>query len=387
MQRDNSPDSSICVAEVARNSESRWPEFWQAPPHRFESELWRVPLHLWSELWRVPLQLWFGILLFGVSMLVPASLAAQDRITVVNPETGVRNQFQGQVLAWDRLNVTYVTGGRERQIPARRVARIDYPKSPGHEEAERFFEAGRFDQAAQALQNAMQNESRAWVVEAMRARRMQCAQATGDLNQALAGFLEIWRSNPQTRFFHLIPLAWQTGRRARGGLANELEKLLPRDDSVGGLIAASWLLMNDTSAARDRLKQLSISGDSRIAQLASAQLWRPQVIAADAAELRRWQIAIGRMPESLQAGPRYLTAVVQQRLQGDDQAVIAFMQIPVLYPEQYQLAGSALLHARQILVKLDRPDEAELVTRELLQSYGYSTAASRLQHPDEPQDQ
>ncbi len=329
-----------------------------------------------------------GLSVVAAGLLVVPPLSGQDRITVINPDTGVLSQFTGQVIAWDRERVTYVSGGREREIPARRVIGIDYPKSAGHQEADRFYQAGRFDQAALALENAMASESRPWVAEEMRARSLQCGMAAGDLNRALVEFLAIYRDNPQTRFFHLVPLAWEARERAPRGLAGELEKLLNDDDPVRSLLAASWLLMtNDPAPAIARLKQLAIAADARVAQLADAQLWRPRLIDADEAELRRWHLAIERMPEALQAGPRFLAAMVQQRLQGDTEAVIAFMQIPVLFPEHYQLAGSALGQAHQLLEKLGRTAEAELVARELFQSYGFSAAAGGMQNPVDPLNQ
>lgn len=321
-----------------------------------------------------------------LSVCNPPSGLAQDLITTVDPDSGQRNQFRGQVLAWDQQQLTYVTGGRERQIPSRRVAGVVYPRNPRHVEAERLFESGRFDQAALALENAAREESRPWVVEEMRARRLQCALAVGQLNVAIAEFLEILRASPQTRYFHLIPLAWNIRERVEGPLAGELQRLLQQEDQATALIAASWLLMTDDTAATDRLRQLAISEDSRIAMLANAQRWRPRVIAATADDLRGWQATIERMPEPLQAGPRYLSAVVQQRLQGDSAAVIALLQIPILFPEQYQLAGDSLLRASQLLQRLGREEESARVARELLDRYANSAAAQALQNPVETID-
>ena len=87
------------------------------------------------------------------------------------------------------------------------------------------------------------------------------------------------------------------------------------------------------------------------------------------------------MPESLQAGPRFLTAMVQKRIQGDARAVVALMQIAILFPEHYQLAGSALGQARELLIRLERHEEAAQVARELMQSWSFTRAAERLRDP------
>ena len=83
-----------------------------------------------------------AVLVALICLMCGSPVYGQDKITVINPDTGVHNQFPGQVIAWDRERITYVSGGRERQISARRVSTVDYPKSQAHLEADRFFLAG-----------------------------------------------------------------------------------------------------------------------------------------------------------------------------------------------------------------------------------------------------
>ena len=174
-----------------------------------------------------------------------------------------------------------------------------------------------------------------------------------------------------------MPLAWHTSQRANGALALEFRKWLEQDDPVRVLIGASWLLITDSVPATTRLRELQISGDSQIAQLAVAQLWREELITAGEAELRRWQTMIDRMPESIQAGPRFLVAVVEKRIAPGENSVIGLLQIPILFPEQYQVSGEALNEAYSLLKTLGRDDEAAIISRDLQQKFGFSAAALR----------
>ncbi len=315
---------------------------------------------------------------------VPAFLLrAQDLISVLDADGQVLHKYQGQVVRWNADRLTYIGNGRERDVLTERIASVEYPRTPAHEQADRFFDEGRFDQATLGYENAIPGESRAWVVEELRARRLRCAAALGDVAEEITGFLAIVQANDRTRFFHLIPLAWQASDRISGQLAGELERWLAIDDPVRGLIAASWLLSSDSEAAETRLKKLAIAGDSRVAQLADAQLWRPRLIVSGAEELRRWNLAINRMPEPIQAGPRYLAAMLKKRLRGDDQAAVALLQVPILFPQQYQLCGAALAEAHGLLQSLGRGEEAVRVARELDQKYGASRAAAAMGNPVE----
>lgn len=316
---------------------------------------------------------WIALLLAGDAAIT----SAQDFITTVDERTGAVSRFQGQVISWDSERMTYVTSGREREMSSRRVSRIDYPMSIEQQQADQYFASAQFDQASLACEQAIAKESRPWVVEEIRAQKLQCAAATGNVEQSVIEFFEIRKLSPKTRFLHLMPLAWHTGQRANGALALEFRKWLEQDDPVRGLIGASWLLITDPVPATNRLRELQNSSDSQIAQLAVTQLWREELITAGESDLRRWQTMIDRMPESIQAGPRFLKAVVQKRIAPGENSVIGLLQVPILFPEQYQVAGEALSEAYSLLKTLGRDDEAAIVARELQQKFGFSAAALR----------
>jgi len=319
-------------------------------------------------------------------------MAAQDTVTVKDPRTGKFSQFEAQVLEWDAERLLYMGNGKERSMPSTRVVDVSYPRTESQLEADRLFGEGKLLQAMQTYQNAIVDEPRPWVKNELQARQLQCALALNQQREAISLFLAIQQANPNTRFFHLIPISWDQ-TRLDGTLAANLTQWLSGSNEVRKLIAASWLQRQDEFNANAALKSLAQSGDSRIAHLATAQLWRSEIIAPNPAAIPRWEAALNRMPENFQAGPRFLIAAAKRRVnQGSDrnafnEVLVGMLQVPILFPTDYQVAAAALLEAHKMLITQDRPDEAALVLAELTRNYPLSNAAMSLETRVENLDQ
>jgi hypothetical protein len=307
-------------------------------------------------------------------------LDAQDQITVRDPRTGKTSRFEARVMAWDASRLVYSGNGRESSLPASRVVDVVYARTAAQSEADEQFQAGRFLQAWQAYENAIADEPREWVKVEIMARQLRCAAALGRQRDALRSFFAIQQATPRSRYFHLIPLAWDRSR-PDAALAGLYRTWLDSQDELQRLLAGSWMLLVDESAATAALRPLSQSADARVAHLATAQLWRPRTVAADENEIQRWETAVSRMPEPLQAGPRFLVALARKPpgQESDparfDRTVVALLQIPILFPEQYQLCGTALREATGMLAAAGREEEAAIVRSELRRDYAFSAAA------------
>ena len=120
-----------------------------------------------------------------------------------------------------------------------------------------------------------------------------------------------------------------------------------------------------------------VQADGAVAQLASAQAWRTEVVTADASKVAAWRDAIGRMPESLRAGPYYVLGRALARLSKWDQAALAMLRALILDPRQRQLAAHALLDAGGVLQKADRPKQAARLYRELIKDHPNSRSRGR----------
>ncbi|MDG2012725.1 MAG: hypothetical protein P8J33_04430 [Pirellulaceae bacterium] len=319
-------------------------------------------------------------------------MAAQDRVTVKDPRTGKNTQFDALVLDWDAERLLYKGNDRERTMPSSRVVDVAYPRTPKHLEADQQREMGQFLQAWQSYKNALSEEPRGWVKVELLAGQLKCALALNRQRDALAAFFAIQQATPKSRYFHLLPLPWyQT--RVDGAMVSTYRDWLSEQNEIRRLIAASWLLKSDEAVALQTLKTLAQSDDARIAHLATAQAWRSQMVATTTAELLRWQAALRRMPTNFQAGPRFLIALAKRRAnrQGTaeefNQALVSMLQVPILFPEDYQIAGAALLEAHEMLVTAGRDQEASIVLAELKRDYALSNAALSLSSRIENMDQ
>lgn len=324
-----------------------------------------------------------GVVALFALVATSAELGAQDKITVKDPRTGKTSQFAATIVSWDAERLVYTGNGRQSIMPSSRVIEVAYSRTPGHLQADQQFDAGQFLQAWQSYQNAAADEPREWVKVEMVARQLRCAIALNRQRDALSAFFTIQQATPGSRHFHLIPIPWDKSR-PDGTLLQVYNGWLSGSDDTQKLIAASWLLQTDESAATRELKTLAQSPDSRIAHLATAQLWRPQTIAAKTEDVKRWQAAVQRMPEQFQAGPRFLIALASRQMNRSgnedmfNRALVGMLQIPILFPEHYQTAGAALLEAYQMLVASGRTDEANIVLNELKRDFALSNAALSL---------
>ena len=83
------------------------------------------------------------------------------------------------------------------------------------------------------------------------------------------------------------------------------------------------------------------------------------------------------MPAELRAGPYYVVGTARAQWQQPERAALAFLRVPILYPENRRLAASALRLAATALEQLDRPDEAAALQRELQTRYGDDSAGGK----------
>jgi tetratricopeptide (TPR) repeat protein len=194
-------------------------------------------------------------------------------------------------------------------------------------------------------------------------------------------FLVLVRDDPDTPHFPCIPLAWVPAQPSTL-VQQAARRWIAKDDMPAAvLLGASHLLLTGDShdAAMSYLAGLMAAKDPRIVQLVKAQMWRPMVAQAGERELAAWQAAIERMPESLRAGPYYVLGRGWFQRQDWEQAALAFMRIPILYPEHRMTAARSLMDAGWSLEKLDRTSQAARVYRELIQEYPGGREAAQAQ--------
>jgi tetratricopeptide (TPR) repeat protein len=309
-----------------------------------------------------------------------------DEVTyATSSDGGARRVAKGTVLDFNGQSLVLRTeSGGEQRIPADRVLAIETTKTAPQQAAEAALENKDFGKAAEHYLAAFREERRAWVQRQIMAAYIECLMNSENPERACVGFQALVKRDPETPYFASIPLRWTPYQPTPEFQREAISWLQDRENSPAALLGASWLLSTgQRAAAVQALERLSIDPDSRVVQLAQAQLWRTRLVSAGAEDVGDLRKLIDRMPSTLRGGPYFLLGRLLSR-QGDSQsAALAYLRVPILYPRDHQLAADALLSAGRELERIGQTGEAATLYREVAQEYpatiSAGEAASRLQ--------
>jgi hypothetical protein len=305
-------------------------------------------------------------LLAGIALGVGPLVRADDVVTLRTLDGRGTVQSRGEVVDYTGRELTLRRlGGRDERIEASRIVDVQSPWTAPHKAADELFRSRKYAAALAAYREAAGLDQRGWVRRRIAAQTAWCLCYLDQTDAAIDLFLELVRQDPLTLHFDAIPLSWQTRVPDARVQRRASELLDARNSHVAILIGASWLLPTAHRAkSMDALRGLLASDDPRIAHLAAAQLWRTRMAAATAEDVARWQEQIRRMPSAIRAGPTFVVAQALDRLDRPTDAALAFLQLPILFPLQRELAGQSLLDAARQLEKLGDRDGAERLRRE-----------------------
>ena len=296
---------------------------------------------------------------------------------------GIVVDFTGEHL------VLRVADGREQTIPASRVIEVRTTRAPEQVAGDGFVRARQYEKALERYPAALRNEQRPWVRREIMAQCVRCWCELGQFERAARGFLALVQSDPKTQFFHTIPLAWFPHQPSPAFRQQASAWLENRSSGVARLLGASWLLSTEgRAAAIGALQELRVDRDARVALLAEAQLWRTQVVRVKPQDVERWRGVIARMPERLRPGPYFVLGQALAAQGREESAALAFLRIPILYPEYGRLAAAALLSAGRELERIGQAQEAATLYQEVVRDHGdapaAAEAASRLENLAKP---
>jgi tetratricopeptide (TPR) repeat protein len=266
--------------------------------------------------------------------------------------------------------VLVTTQGRKETIPLDKLVDFQTTATDEEQSADKLKRAGKLPEAIEAYKQAKRAESRQWVIRRISRSLVDCYDVAGQIDQAGDEFLAIVAADEETPYFGSIPLAWR-GSATEGPAATRAPKwLAAANQPAAELLGASWLVAGAQRAkALAKLKALSNDLDPRIAHLAAAQLWRAALVTATAADARKWQQQIERMPAELRSGPLLVLGDYYARNDRSDEALLAYLQVPLVYNRRQTLSGTGLISAARLLEKLKRPDDAGRLYREVEAQY------------------
>ena len=316
-------------------------------------------------------------LVFLVGSFVPWLPRAAGDVVIVSTKAERNARVTGEIVELTGAGVVIRRGnGRDETIPGSKVIEVLSSWTEHHRQADLRFDRREYRPALVGYRQAMREEPRRWAKRRIAARLVWCNRYLGQVEQAGQMFKVLYRSDPTTRDFAAIPLAWTTERIDAQTDRLAQQWLLDKASSVAQLMAASWLLSTSSRpACLETLKRLSSHDDARIAFLAEAQLWRTQTASASGDEVARWSARVDRMPPTIQAGPCFVLATGLSHHDAFDSAALAYLRIPILHPKHRRLSAQALLGAANQLEKLGQASEAQGLYREILVDYADDPSA------------
>lgn len=318
-----------------------------------------------------------GLILCFWALSGPSALA-QDVVIEKKPD-GTTAKRKGTIVDWIGLSLKLDQSGRIREIDNDQIESIETRWPPEYAQSLSQIENGEFSDAASGLDEAFQQERRPWAQNIILAKMIGVQQSLGQHVAAAQSFFRLVSNDPQSRFLHLAPLPWDTGKSG-GNLpsAAQAQKWLESGGPAGSdlaavsLVAASWLMTSRPQDARPVLEELANDLDPTIAALAVGQLWRQQKTAVNAKRLTVWRRRLERMPQPASAGPLYTVAQATSRASMNDKALRDFMRIVILHPDQEIIAAPALYRAASLLHNEGRTEVAASLVEELKTKYPQS---------------
>ena len=311
---------------------------------------------------------------------VSRQVAAEDVVHLSSPSNRqARSRISGEVVEYTgRQLVVKLADGREIKRPGQQVVAIETEWPAGKAEGDRFFDEHQFQSAREKYVAAVRKESRPWARRAIMARVIACYRELNQFEAAGKLFLALLREDPETPYFDEIPLAWPPVEPSPT-LLETARQWLADDNPLAGLLGASHLLSTpERQSSLDRLSRLAAEKDQRIASLAEAQAWRAAIPAAGEDQCAPWERRVESFPDALRAGPYWVLGRALAQHGETERALLAFLHVPIVYPQARLLAADALHAAAQLLEKMGDQPAALRLCRELVDHYPESSRAAEV---------
>ena len=314
---------------------------------------------------------------FAQAALGPGSTADTVVLAPRENETG-RIVVRGTIVDYTGTTLVLDASGQRQTIPAKQVVDIRTAYSAEQTAADELWRRRDYAGALGRYNAALAVEKRTWVRRLLLSRVVACLREQEQWGAATEAFLKLVREDGATPYFATIPLPW-TVVAADPSLEGKAKAWIADASSkTAGLLGASYLMSGATrSEALKRLRELTLDGDSRIALLAEAQLWRSAVVTADDQAVENWERVLDKIPEPLRAGPTLVVGRAWAQRNQPERAALLLTRVPILYADEHLLAAEALWSAGQMLEKLAEPKQASTLYRELVRDYFKSPLAAQ----------
>jgi tetratricopeptide (TPR) repeat protein len=272
---------------------------------------------------------------------------------------------RGTIVDWRGGRLEMEVDGRRVTIDNEQIRQVVTGWPADYELGQSLIREQQMGAAATPLINALQAESREWMQQWIRGDLIRCLHYAGRTLEACEQFIRLLEIDPESRDFGAIPLTWEDGESPAPVRALAQQMLRSSVPAIQLLGASHLVNSSDRAAALKQLEELSRDLDSRLAHLASAQLWRVKLVEITPDMLARWQRQWQRMPAELRSGPTLILGQAHLRLKNSADAQLLWMRLPILHPRDYRAAAFALHQTAACLHNEGQIAVADRLRREL----------------------
>ena len=293
-------------------------------------------------------------------------------IVSILTESGQEKLLGGSIqgIKGDRLTLRTNGRGQIMVIRMEEVLNLNFERSPAWLDGLTQMDDGQLQEALVSFNGALQEERRDWAWCELQAAAARAETKRGNRSKTVERVERILERDPRSRHVNLLPLVWDSR------LPDD-ERMIAAADELRSstktrrLVAASALLhipehRNTAISVLQRIRQNDKF--TRIGQMAETQLWRLHLLEKPGERvplLSVWEDRVRELPVEFRGGPQYIVARGYQQQHNYDRASLAFLWMPLMSPQDRNLAALSLSEAIDCLKKAGRLAEAEQMQSEL----------------------
>lgn len=308
-------------------------------------------------------------------MLIVSTFAgAEDVVRLTNGQT-----LRGQIQQYDERGVEIrLESGATPFYRTSQVESVESAFTQQHRAATEAMARRDYAGAIALLGAALDEERRPWARYQIQSALVRARQSLGKWDEAGRLFLEIVAARQDMEVMALAPLVWVGDEPLDKRSLLQARQWISDARPMARLIAASWLLAQPESGnGKETLEEL-VAVEPRIGAMARAQLWRV-ARSTDANEIERFKAQIGRLPQSVRAGPQFVLADVLEREGRHEDAALAFLWIAYVYSPGSDLSAEALLRAANCCRQCSFLADADRIYGQVIDEYPGTPWAARAQ--------
>lgn len=340
-----------------------------------------------------PLPILVGLFCLLACLFWIAPLAAQedesdnaghDKVVVTTGgRQSTRETVTGEIVEYngEKLRIRTKSGQEPREFSSADVVEVLTRQVALHSKGMEQFEQRDYTGAAKSLRDAIEAEPRIWVRRQILASLIRCHLMQGDYRNAATRFVTLYRSDPHTRSFPLIPLVWARQRPDATFRSDAQGWLLDADEYPAIRLLGASVLLEDAQlgeTALATLKNLASNKDRKVGVLASCQQWRLRLgtrTPVNLTELQIWQQRLETLPEELRSGPHYLLGRAYVSRKEFELAAVHLLWQPLVQPDDHYLAAQAMLEAADALNAIGQLNGAFTLYEEVAERFPTTSAA------------